>query len=93
MKELIYREDALDILDQFEDAIENGEGSLFYSKARKMMCDLPSEEITHCKNCVYYTNVLYEDTQFEYGFCDAIDDFYIEDVKPHDYCSRARKKR
>ena len=36
----ISGDDALDILDQFEDAVENGEGGFFYSKARKMMCDI-----------------------------------------------------
>lgn len=36
----ISGDDALDILDQFEDAVENGEGGFFYSKAREMMCDL-----------------------------------------------------
>ena len=93
MSNYIDQSDALDILDQFEDAVENGEGGFFYSKAREMMSNLPSEEIIHCKDCVYYCNVLYEGTQFEYGYCDGADDFYyIENKKPYDFCSLARLK-
>ena len=92
MNEYVDKADALDILDQFEDAVENGEGGSFYSKAREMMCNLPSEEIIHCKDCVHYFNVLYKDTPFEYGDCDVIDEFYIKDKKPHDFCSMARLK-
>jgi hypothetical protein len=32
-------------LDQFEDAVENGEGRFFYSKDREIMCNMPSEKI------------------------------------------------
>ena len=53
----INKSDALDILDQFEDAVENGEGGFFYSKAREMMGDLQTEEIIYCKDCKYYCNV------------------------------------
>lgn len=87
----INKSDALDILDQLEDAIENGERG-FYSQARKIMCDLPSEEIIHCRDCKYYCNVLYPGTQFEHGDCDAVDEFYIRDKKPYDFCSMARLK-
>lgn len=93
MSNYIDQSDALDILDQFEEAVENGEGGFFYPKAREMMNNLPSEEIIHCKDCVYYCNVLYEDTRFEYGECDAVDEFYINDKKPDDFCSMARLKR
>ena len=92
MSEYVDKLDALDILDQFEDAVENGEGGSFYSKAREMMCNLPSKEIIHCKDCKYYCNVMYKDTQFEYGYCDAVDDYYIEDKKPYDFCSWGRLK-
>lgn len=91
MNEYINKSDALDILDQLEDAIENGERG-FYSQARKMMCDLPGEEIIYCKDCKHYCNVLYKDTQFEHGYCDAADDYYIENKKPYDFCSWARLK-
>ena len=56
------------------------------------MYNLPTEEIIHCKDCKYYCNVLYQGTQFEYGECDAVDEFYIKDKKPHDFCSLARLK-
>ena len=91
MSEYINKEGAFDILDQFWDAIENGELG-FYSQARTMMGNLPSEEIIHCKDCIYYYNVLYQGTQFEYSDCDVIDEFYIKDKKPHDFCSLARLK-
>ena len=42
MSEYINKEDALDILDQLEDATENGERGL-YPQAREMMSGLPSE--------------------------------------------------
>lgn len=93
MDEYINKSDALDILDQFEDAVENGEGGSFYSKAREMMCNLPSEEIIHCKDCKYYCNVLYQGTQFEYGDCDAVDEHYISGMKPYDFCSKAVEKK
>jgi hypothetical protein len=93
MSEYVDKLDALDILDQFEDAVENGEGGSFYSKAREMMGNLPSEEIIHCKDCVYYCNILRADTQFESGECDAVDEFYIADRKPYDFCSMARLKK
>ena len=93
MSNYIDQSDALDILDQFEDAVENGESGFFYSKAREMMCNLPSEEIIHCKDCRYYCNVLYQDTQFEYGDCDAVDEHYINGMKPYDFCSKAVEKK
>lgn len=86
MSEYINKDDALDILDQLEDAIENGELG-FYSIAREMMGNLPTEEIVHCKDCKYYCNILRKDTQFECGECDAIDEFYIKDRYPEDFCS------
>lgn len=42
--ELIRREDALDILDQFEDSVENGERG-FYEIARCMMQNLDAEDL------------------------------------------------
>lgn len=93
MSEYVDKLDALDILDQFEDAVENGEGESFYSKAREMMGNLPSEEIIHCKDCVYYCNILRSDTQFETGACDAVAKFYIDNRKPYDFCSMARLKK
>ena len=51
-KDLINRSDALDILDQFQDAVENGEN--FYSVARLMICELPNEveKVNYLKQCM-----------------------------------------
>ena len=92
MSEYINKEGALDILDQLEDAIENGEVG-FYSIAREMMGNLPTEEIVHCKDCIYYCNILRIGTQFERGECDAVDEFYIKDRYPEDFCSMAILKQ
>jgi len=93
MNEYINKSDALDILDQFEDAIENGERG-FYSQARKMMCDLHSEEIIHCKDCKHYCSVLYQGTQFEYGECSKspFSRIFSNNTGPDDFCSMARLK-
>ena len=94
MSNYIDQSDALDILDQFEDAVENGEGGFFYSKAREMMRNLPSEEIIHCKDCKYYCSVLYQDTQFEYGECSKspFSRIFSDGTSPDGFCSMARLK-
>ena len=94
MSEYVDKLDALDILDQFEDAVENGEGGSFYSKAREMIGNLPSEEIIHCKDCVYYCNVLYQGTQFEYGEChkSSFSRIFREGTSPNDFCSKSELK-
>ena len=94
MSEYIEKSDALDILDQFEDAVENGEGGFFYSKAREMMCNLLGEKIIHCKDCKHYCNVLYKDTQFEYGECtkSLFSRIFSDGTGPNDFCSMARLK-
>lgn len=79
----INKSDALDILDQFEDAVENGEGGFFYSKAREMMSNLPSEEIIHCKDCInFYNNHL----------CLHWSKHGTIEVEPDDFCSYGEKK-
>ena len=95
MREYIDKEDALDILDQFEDAVENGDGRSFYSKARDMMRNLYSEEIIHCKDCEYYCNVLYQGTQFEYGECSRspFSRIFSDSTGPYDFCSRGEIKK
>ena len=80
MNEYIEKSDALDILDQFEDAVENGEYG-FYSQARKMMCDLHSEEIIHCKDCINFYNS---------HLC-LLDKHGLIEVKPDDFCSYGEK--
>lgn len=89
----INESDALDILDQLEDAIENGERG-FYSQARKMICDLHGEKIIHCKDCKHYCNVLYEDTQFEYGECSKspFSRIFSDSTNPYNFCSWGRLK-
>ena len=55
--------------------------------------NLPSGKIIYCKDCKYYCNILYQNTQFEYGDCDVLDNYYIEDVKPYGFCSRAIERK
>lgn len=82
MNEYINQSDALDILDQLEDAIENGE-LRFYSTARAMMGDLPTEKIIHCKDCInFYNNHL----------CLHWSKHGTIEVRPNDFCSMARLK-
>ena len=81
MNSYIDKSDALDILDQFEDAVENGEGGFFYSKAREMMCNLPSEEIIHCKGCINFCN----------NHLCLLDKHGAIEVKPDDFCSYGEK--
>ena len=86
MSEYIEKSDALDILDQFEDAVENGEGGFFYSKAREMMCNLPSEEIIHCKDCKFYTPM---NREIKTGICDlTLHQNFGDDW----YCAGAERK-
>lgn len=83
MSNYIDQSDALDILDQFEDAVENGEGGFFYSKARDMMRNLPGEKIIHCKDCInFYNNHL----------CLHWSKHGTIEVRPDDFCSLARLK-
>lgn len=79
MDEYINKSDALDILDQFEDAVENGEGRSFYPKAREMMGNLPTEKIIHCKkDCInFYNNHL----------CLHWSKHGTIEVRPDDFCS------
>ena len=44
MSDLISRQAALEILDDFEEDVESGNWGTAYSKARTSMCDLPSVE-------------------------------------------------
>ena len=87
MSEYINKMDALDILDQFEDAVENGEE--FYSTAREMMTKLDSVEITYCKDCEYY-DTAYKNMPLEYGYCCRENIF--ESVNPSDFCSKGYQK-
>lgn len=89
--EYINREDAIGILDDFYGKI-NDDSRIRYLRTRYSLCDMPTEEIIYCKDCKHYCNVLYKDTQFEHGYCDAADDYYIENKKPYDFCSWARLK-
>ena len=91
MSEYIDKSNAIDILDDLWNRDRNNSRA-FYLRLRKAIYDLPTEEIIHCKDCKYYSNVLYQGTQFEYGECDAVDEFYIKNKKPHDFCSMARLK-
>ncbi len=92
MAEYINKSDALDIMDDLWNRKGNNSRD-FYLQLRKTIYDLsPTEEIIHCKDCKYYCNVLYQGTQFEHGECDGIDEFYIKDKKPYDFCSLARLK-
>ena len=86
MSEYISKEDALDILDQFEDAIENGEVG-FYSIAREMMGNLPTEEIVHCKDCKLFEWLL-TSNRHKIGYCSR----YSFTVNESEFCSKAINK-
>ena len=91
MSEYINKSNAIDILDDLWNMAGNNSRD-FYLRLRKAIYDLQTEEIIYCKDCKHYCNVLYKDTQFEHGYCDAADDYYIENKKPYDFCSWARLK-
>lgn len=91
MNEYINKSNVIDILDDLWNRAGNKSRD-FYLRLRKAVYDLSTEEIIHCKDCKYYCNVLYQGTQFESGECDAVDEFYITDKKPYDFCSLARLK-
>lgn len=43
-----------------------------------------------CKDCKYFSEVMYKGTQFEYGYCDRWADGTR--MNPEDFCSRAAKR-
>lgn len=86
MSEYINKDDALDILDQLEDAIENGELG-FYSQAREMMCGLLSEEIIHCEDCKFFEWLLTSNCH-KIGYCSR----YSFIVNESEFCSKAINK-
>lgn len=73
MDECISRSDALDILDQFEDAVENGEH--FYEQARKLMIDLPDELASYREDLLLWLNdqMITPTTKYEQGQVDTLE--------------------
>ena len=92
MAEHINKSDTIAILDDLWDKTNNIRD--FYIRLRKAFCDLPAEEIIHCKDCKHYCNVLYKDTQFEYGECSKspFSRIFSDGTGPDDFCSSARLK-
>lgn len=43
-----------------------------------------------CKDCKYFSEVMYKGTQFEYGYCDRWADGTR--MNPEDFCSHAAKR-
>lgn len=86
----IYRRDALDILDEFEESVENG--TPYYAKARGQMCNLPSaqSEIVRCRDCKHFIKD-YGWNSIEYTVC-SISPIHKVIRQPDDFCSRARRK-
>ena len=43
-----------------------------------------------CRDCKYFSEVMYKGTQFEYGYCDRWADGTR--MNPEDFCSRGEKR-
>ena len=80
MSDLINRHAAIDIFDDYNISVENGELEA-YGRDRKRLCDLPSAEpeIIRCKACRWNDGVAYCEMHFR-------------DVKGDDFCSWAEKE-
>ena len=91
MSEYINKSNAIDILDDLWNMAGNNSRD-FYLRLRKAIYDLQTEEIIYCKDCKHYCNVLYKDTQFEHGYCDAADEYYIENKAIYEFYSWERVK-
>ena len=80
MSDPINRQAAIDIFDDYNISVENGELEA-YSRDRKRLCDLPSvqPEIIRCKDCRWNDGVAYCEMHFR-------------DVKGDDFCSGAERR-
>lgn len=81
MNKYINKSDAIDILDNLWDKVGNNSRD-FYLRLRKVMYDLSTEEIIHCKDCInFYNNHL----------CLHWSKHGTIEVKPDDFCSYGEK--
>ena len=85
MNDTISRKAAIDIYDDYNIAVENGELEA-YGRYRKQLCNLPSAqpEIIRCKDCKQFRRWI--DTDI--CFCDITESERTED----DFCSRAERR-
>ena len=79
VEDCVARSEALDILDDFEEDVENGKFKTAYAKARERMCELPS--VTPSYNSIKSDLKLCEDWKFYYkhGYTQAKRDLLCED--------------
>ena len=91
MRDLIIRQDAIDIFDDYNISVENGDLEA-YSRDRKRLCELPSAqpEIIRCKDCKHMI------THEGYGYlgepaytCGGNMEGW---VLPDSFCSHAERK-
>lgn len=94
MDDCIEREALLQsILDLPPKMDEDGYGWLGRRGVWQMVLDFPAADVRPvvlCRDCKYFSEVMYGGTQFEYGYCDRWADGTR--MNPDDFCSRAAKK-
>ena len=90
--DLISRQAAIDIFDDYNASVENGELEA-YSRDRKRLCDLPSTqpEIIHCKDCIWYELPSYRIYENCVRWMES--NGILLPMKPDDSCGRAERRR
>ena len=94
MSDLIKRQDAMEILDDFETDIENGYfDTSTYEKHRKMMLQLKSEdavEVVRCKDCRWWNGN--SETMHNNHLCRNWSKFGSIDTGADDFCSYGERR-
>ena len=89
MAEYIKREDAyITLTDYYHHSTK-----IQHMALKEALDRVPTAEVRPvvlCKDCKYFSEVMYKGTQFEYGYCDRWAGGTLMD--PEDFCSRAAKK-
>ena len=78
-----------------ESQVDGAYGYMDTKSIVDLLNDLPSAEpeIIFCKDCKHYGCILHSGTQFEYGECFGHEESqYTFEVKPDDFCSRAKRR-
>mgnify|MGYP007032371613 CR=1 FL=1 len=90
MSDLISRQVALDIFDDYNVAVENGQIKA-YSRERKRLCDLSlaQPEIIYCGDCKYKDDGLDEDG---IPFLKCLHNRNYGDTRLNDFCSWAERR-
>ena len=92
MVEYIKKSSVIALMDDYWNRVNDSRE--FYLRLRKAIYDLSTEEITRCKDCKHYSNVLYHGTQFEYGEChkSPFSRIFSNTTGPDDFCSKAEER-